>query len=200
LLLGVLLLAACSDDDGASEATTTTADGSDGFTPTSGTEDAGTDDGGDEGVSDGSAEPGNTDAPTVDIDPLPPVAVGEPSDFGDGLVATVTEVEAIDLEAQAPGEVAGPGVLVTLELRNDTDADVDLGGVSVNASYADGVPAALHQTGPVDPLMGTLEPGDRATGTYAFRVPTAEQGSIVLDVHHGNEVSYVIVEVGEAVR
>jgi hypothetical protein len=189
------LLLACSSDDDGSSSTTTAPDGA--TSTSTSTTDGSTTGGADGGPTDGTGEPGATDTPSVDLNALPPVAVGEAADFGDGLLATVTDVEPIELEAQAPGETGGPGVIVTIELQNDTAGPVDLGAVSINASYADGTPAVPHQTGPADVFTGTLAPGANSTGSYLFRVPTEQQGSIVIDVHHAEEVNYVIVDVRE---
>jgi hypothetical protein len=192
----VALLAACGGDDDDASGTTTTQSDDGSTTSTDGSSSTG-----DDGVvTDGVPEPGATDSPSVDIEALPPVAVGEAADFGGGLFATVTKVEQVDLEAQAPGETGGPGILVTVELFNDTADPVDLGGVSVNASYGDGTPAIPHQTGPATPLAGTLDPGERSTGSYTFRVPAGQAGSAVIDVHHADQVSYVIVDVDGAVQ
>ena len=175
------LVAGCSDDDDpnvASSTTTTTASG------------PGVTDGGNPGE-------GPTDDPTVDVQPLPAVSVGEPSDFGDGLIATVTRVENADLEATGPGEIAGPGVIVHLEIRNDTSGPVDLGLLAVNASYG-GTPAVPRLFVSVDPLAGPLGPGERRSGTYAFQVPADQRSSVVIDVHHAEELRFVLVEVGDA--
>jgi hypothetical protein len=123
--------------------------------------------------------------------------VGDPADFGGGFVATVTGVERTDLESRQPGEIAGPGITVTVELRNDTDETIDLSGLAVNASYGDGTPAIPHQTG-ATPVGGTLVPGETATGTYLFSVPEDQVGSVVIDIHHASATSFVVVEVDAA--
>ena len=191
----VLLVACSSDDDGSPSTTSTTA--ADGSTSTTSTTEASTTGGTDAGTTDGTGDGGSTGS--VDVDALPPVAVGESVDFGDGLVATVTKVQQVDLESSAPGETAGPGVIVTLELQNDTDDTVDLAGVAINAAYGD-TPAIPHRTAPIEALSGTLAPGARSSGTYAFRVPADQMDAIVIDVHHAGEVSYVVVDVGEAAQ
>ena len=187
-LVAVIAVATGTGDDDSPTGGTTTPD-----SPADGGD-------GDGATTDGRVPPGQTDAPTVDFRPLPPVAVGEPADLGGGLVATVTSVESTDLEARAPGETAGPGVLVTVEVRNDTGDDVELGGFAINASHgSDATPAIPHQTGPIEVLRGTLEPGDTASGTYAFRLPEEEMDSLVIDLHHSAAEAYMVVEVEGAV-
>lgn len=141
----------------------------------------------------------STDAPAVDLVPLPAVSIGEPADFGGGVFATVTGVEATTLEAHGPGETAGNGVVVRLELRNATDQTVDLTGIAVNAEYGDGVPA-IPNASIADPgLRGPLAPGASQAGLFGFRVPEDQMDSLVIDVHNSAAPNIVIVEVGDAV-
>lgn len=142
----------------------------------------------------GQAPPPNTSR--VGFNVLPPVRVAEPADFGGGLFAVVTRVQAVELEARGPGETAGAGVVVTLELRNESDETVDLGGIAINASYGDGVPAIRNSSAPGATLSGSLAPGDHRSGVYAFRVPDDEQTSLLIDVHHGGYPNIVLVDVG----
>jgi hypothetical protein len=88
-------------------------------------------------------------------------------------------------------------VVVNIELQNDTDEPIDLSGVSINATYADGTPAVPHQTGPLEVFSGTLAPGERSTAAYLFRVPADQRDTLVIDVHHANEVNYVLVSVAQ---
>ena len=72
---------------------------------------------------------------------LRPVGVGQPAELAHNLFASVTHVEVATLTAQAPGETSGPGAFVTVTVRNDTDAAVDLGGLAVNVHYGNRIPA-----------------------------------------------------------
>lgn len=133
-------------------------------------------------------------APVVGATTLPPVAAGDAAAFGDGLVATVTDTQAVQLGASGPGEVAGPGIAVTLVLRNDTSAPVDLGGLAVTASTADGVPVDPSDSPPASPAQGVLEPGGSATGTWAFSDPATGDGPLQVQVSSTSSVSVVVVQ------
>jgi len=124
---------------------------------------------------------------------LPAVAVGQASPLGANLFATVTKVEAMKLEARGPGDVAGPGVLVSLEIRNDTGKPINLNLLAVNASYGDGVPASPVLGAPGPRLSGRLAAGDAKTGRYEFGVPGGAKGQIVIDVQSSAFPNIVVV-------
>ena len=109
------------------------------------------------------------------------------------MFVTVTKIEPTNLTANGPGEVSGPGVFVTVDVRNATDKPLDLAGLVVNAHYGDGtpaVPAALQR----DALAGTVAPGESKSGTYAFSVPADQNASVVVDVQHSSFPNVVIVD------
>jgi hypothetical protein len=127
---------------------------------------------------------------------LRPVGVGEPAELARNLFASVTHVTPTTLTAQAPGETSGPGVFVTVTVRNDTDAPVDLDGLAVNAHYGDRIPAApVRSIGAA--LHGALAPGGSKSARYAFRVPKDQVGSIRVDIEHSAAPNVVVVDVGK---
>jgi hypothetical protein len=127
---------------------------------------------------------------------LRPVAVGEPAELARNFFASVTHVAAATLTAAAPGETSGPGVFVTVMVRNDRDAAVDLDGLAVNAHYGNGIPAAPVRT-LGDALKGSLAPGGSKTARYAFRVPKDQVGSVRVEIQHAAAPNVVIVDVGK---
>jgi len=127
---------------------------------------------------------------------LRPVGVGQPAELAHNLFASVTHVEVATLTAQAPGETSGPGAFVTVSVRNDTDAAVDLDGLAVNVHYGDGIPAtAVRELG--SSLKGPLAPGRSTSARYAFRVPKDQLASIVVDIEHSAAPNVVIVDAGK---
>ncbi|WP_299038916.1 hypothetical protein [uncultured Pseudokineococcus sp.] len=122
---------------------------------------------------------------------LPPVDVGEEGRFESGLVATVEEVVPVRLDARGPGEVAGPGHAVVLELENGSSAPVDLAGVAVSATSEDGTPAVPSSSSAAEPLTGALEPGGTARGTYVFAAP--EGASLRIQVEQNEQGDVVVV-------
>jgi hypothetical protein len=108
------------------------------------------------------------------------------ADFGDDVTARLISVTPYTATGSQPGEVSGPAVEVTLELRNDTGSAISLDGVTVNVYYGDDeVPAA-----PIDsrgtPFSGSLAPGATATGSYGFSVPEGEDVIVTLSKSPGS--------------
>ena len=185
-LAGVLVTSACtgSGDDPAASASTTAATAA--TTPAEGATSASTE------PSTPSGPPAST-APVVGESTLPAAGLGQAVDFGDGLSATVESVEDVQLTAEGPGEVAGPGVAVRVSLRNGTTARVDLGGVLVSTTYADGAPGDPSTSAPSDVPTGVLEPGGSAEGTWVFSRPSGSQGSVEVSVGSISSSSVVVV-------
>jgi len=127
---------------------------------------------------------------------LRPIGVGQSAELAHHFSASVTKIEAAMLDAQAPGETSGPGAFVTVLVRNDTDAAVDLDGLAVNVHYGDGIPAtAVRELG--SSLKGPLAPGRSTSARYAFRVPKDQLASIVVDIEHSAAPNVVIVGAGK---
>lgn len=163
------------------------------------------------GQSSGGTTPDSTSSETTGEVPVPStrpegdvtreeVAVGEQVDLGDGLLVEVVSVVAGDLEAHTPGEIAGPGVVVTVEVTNTTGGEVDLVGFVVNARSGEGggAPAPPNPTAGVA-LEGILADGATATGTYAFRVAPDDRGTISVEIEHALANVVAVVVVGDAV-
>jgi hypothetical protein len=125
---------------------------------------------------------------------LPAVGVGQPSPLAPNLTATVTKVESMKLKAQGPGDIAGPGVLVTVEIRNDTTQAVNLDLIAVNAHYGNDIPASPNRGAPGPTLEGQVEPGQSKSGSYGFRVPDSVTGLITIDIQHSGSPNIVIVQ------
>lgn len=109
----------------------------------------------------------------------PPVALSAPATVKSGLSAKVTNISAVQGEAVGIGEIAGPAIKFTLEVTNNTGADVSTSGVAVTLEYGEeAIPAAqLSGPGTADfPL--TIAKDKSATATYVFNVPVDERGLV----------------------
>lgn len=102
------------------------------------------------------------------VAPTREAPLNKPTDLG-GLDVTVTSIRPVQLVAQGPGQIAGPGAAVTVRLTNRTPKAVDGGALDVSATYGDS--AASVNTGPPYAPAGTIEPGGSADATYTFVVP-----------------------------
>lgn len=126
------------------------------------------------------AAPPASDAPIPQE--APPVAPEEVAERA-GIEVELIEVEHVDGQAIAPGEIAGPAIRLTVEVRNGTDAPVDAGLIRVNASYgpARAPAASLMQPGGV-PFEGTIEPGEAARGVVLFEAGGVDLADTLIGV------------------
>ncbi|WP_337002644.1 MULTISPECIES: hypothetical protein [unclassified Microbacterium] len=137
-----------------------------------------------------SGEP--TDQPTPDpsetpgtLPELAPVAPGEPSDNGEGLVAQITAMKSVQGEAVQAGEIAGPAVQFTLKLTNGTGEAIDLGFIAVNAYIGEAMTPAGGLVKPgAAPFEGTLAPGKSAEGVYVYSIPENQRDDVTLTVDY----------------
>ncbi|MGK5114686.1 MULTISPECIES: hypothetical protein [unclassified Geodermatophilus] len=125
--------------------------------------------------------------PTEDVDELPAalpeVALDEPAAVGNGIVARIAGLEAVDGTAVGPGNIAGPALRITVSIENGTEEPVSLGGVAVNASYgADRTPASPLEDEAQRAFTGLLEPGESADGVYVFSVPADARDRVTVEV------------------
>ncbi|TNM61052.1 DUF4352 domain-containing protein [Streptomyces sp. NP160] len=132
-------------------------------------------------------------APVVGATTLPAVEVGSAADFGDGLRVTVTGVRAAQLESGGPGDASGAGVAVAVEVENGSEQPVDLSGLTVTAAYGDDLAASSTTGAPADLPTGVLAPGASGEGVWAFAVPEADRGSLVLTITSNSSSAAVVV-------
>ena len=125
--------------------------------------------------------------PTEDVDEPPPslpeVPLDAPAAVGNGVVATIGSVEAIDGTAVGPGNIAGPALRVTVRIENGTPGALSLDGVAVNLSHgAERTPASPLDDPSQVPFVGTVEAGATAQGVYVFSVPAGVRDLVTVEV------------------
>ncbi|MGY1783771.1 hypothetical protein [Geodermatophilus sp. SYSU D00698] len=125
--------------------------------------------------------------PTEDVDEPPPsspeVPLDAPAAVGNGIVATIGAIEAIDGTAVGPGNIAGPALRVTVRIENGTAEAVSLDGVAVNLSYGpERTPASPLDDPSQVPFVGSVEPGSTGEGVYVFSVPADVRDSVTVEV------------------
>jgi hypothetical protein len=134
----------------------------------------------------GTAAPGAAGGPT-DADGLPPrlpaVGLEKTAAVGDGVTARIVDLEAIDAQAQGPGNVAGPALRVTVRLDNGTGSDIDLAGVSVNLAYGPELTPASPVNDPsASSFDGQLPTGRSAEAASVFTVPRDTRDTVTITV------------------
>jgi hypothetical protein len=111
-----------------------------------------------------------------------PVKLDKPSSTGQGVTVRITAAKAIVAKAQLPGEVAGPGVALTLVVHNGSPKPVDLGAVVVTLLDSANAPGDEMSAKPAKPISGILQSGKSATGVYVFTVGRSRRNPISVDV------------------
>ena len=132
------------------------------------------------------AEPTTPEPTTPDpstSDPTaPPVDLEDPAEIGT-VTARLVRIEAIEGEADGPGEIAGPALRVTVELTNGGDTEVDLTGVVVNLYHGPGsAPAEMLAGSGSSWLEGRLAAGASAAGVYVFTVPADDRDPVQVTI------------------
>jgi hypothetical protein len=127
--------------------------------------------------------------------PQQPVGLEEIADFGTGLTVRLVDIEAVDGEAQGPGQVAGPALRVSIEASNDTDDPVSLSRVQVEVSHGDDHAPGMALTGPdVERFPDVLEPGETAVSAVVFGVPPERRDAVRIWVNYTTEAPTVVFE------
>jgi hypothetical protein len=124
---------------------------------------------------------------------LPAIPVGARTPIAENVLVAVDGLRTLTVSATGPGETAGSAVAFTVEVRNGTARPVDVGGFGVTASYGSSIPAIPTGAAPAAPLTGRLAAGDSATGTYVFRMPTDQVGSLAIQVSSNSSPNIVVV-------
>lgn len=125
--------------------------------------------------------------PTGDVRELPPslapVAFDEQAAAGDGIVADVVSLEAIDGTGRGPGNISGPALRATVRLTNGTAGPVSLDGVAVDLAHGvEQLPASPLNDPSASPFAGMLQPSESAVGVYVFTVPADDRDLVTLSV------------------
>ena len=106
------------------------------------------------------------------------VDLGDRVDVGNGLIVSVVRVREGQANAQAPGEIGGSALIVTVAVSNQTANQIDLNSSFVNLEDADGNLAIPVVDDKADPLAGVLAPSESAEGKYVFRTPINARESV----------------------
>lgn len=149
-------------------------------------------------------KPRTTEVPAPDgttiedvIDPTPPAPVHD-ADLDEvvtletGVRVSVVEIAGITVEAETPGEVAGPAVAATVRFENESGEPLDVGGAMVVLLDAAGNVAAPTTSAPAAPAIGSIDDGDTAEGIYVFRIPEDTRHEITLTVDYAAGAPVVV--------
>jgi hypothetical protein len=123
---------------------------------------------------------------------MAPVPLTAPAKFGDGVSASVVGIKAINAKARGIGEVSGPGLQITVQLRNGTAKALSLDTVVVNLADSTNAPGSPMSGPPAKPFTGSLAAGHDASGVYVFTVPQNRRSRITITMSYSGQSSDVV--------
>ncbi len=110
-----------------------------------------------------------------------------------GVTASVVSVEAVSGEARGPGEVAGPAIRVTIDVKNGSGKAIRTELGLINVYYGkDSSPAGMLSGPGTVPFPDQIPPGGSGRGTSVFNVPVADRGLIEIEFSYSTDAAIVI--------
>lgn len=124
-----------------------------------------------------------------------PLPFDEPGVISEGLTVRVASVEAVEGEAQGPGESAGPALRFTVVISNATDQSAELSNTVANLFYGETLIPGSALSGPgVQAFPVAIGAGEEATAVYVFGVPVDQRGFVQLSVDYSADTTDVVFE------
>ena len=100
------------------------------------------------------------------------------ADLEGGVSITVTDVEVLEVEANTPGEIAGPAVALTIDVENSSDEAIDLSTAMVSVTGSGGSYGQATTSEPFSPFSARSSRAPRRPAVYVFRLPAEERDSL----------------------
>lgn len=132
----------------------------------------------------GSDEPDDPSASAPDArETLPPVDLAAPVAVDGGPTVSVRRIESVTGEAVLPGEVSGPAVRVTVEVKNGSAKAIDLTTAAVTLFAGSSDLQASPVTKPAGKAFPSeVEPGRTAEGAFVFELPEGQRADVRIEV------------------
>ncbi len=110
-----------------------------------------------------------------------------------GVTASVVRVEAVSGEARGPGEVAGPALRVTIDVKNGSGKAIRTELGLINVYYGkDRRPAGLLSGPGAAPFPEQIPAGGSGRGTSVFNVPVDDRDLIEIEFSYSTDAAIVI--------
>ncbi|MCU1431249.1 MAG: hypothetical protein JWP95_354 [Actinotalea sp.] len=138
------------------------------------------------------ADPGDDDPadpadPAAPQDPAvrptaAPVPLEQEAEPTSGVRVGVAQIEAVQGEANVPGEVGGPSLRVTVSVTNGTTSELSLSSAVVNLYHGSDMAPAIELLEPGrTELPASVAPGEVATGVFVFLVPEDRRDAVTVE-------------------
>jgi hypothetical protein len=122
------------------------------------------------------------------------VPLDDPAEFGTGLTVRLTDIKAVKAVAQAPGEIAGPALRITVEARNRSSATIPVDRFTVFVTYGKARTPASGLSQGTKPLAGSVRARSSQDGTYVFAVPADEREQVRVEVSYSGKAPTLAFE------
>ncbi|GAA2422058.1 hypothetical protein GCM10010191_37150 [Actinomadura vinacea] len=108
----------------------------------------------------------------------------KPVTYNDKISVAITDIKYVKNKAKGPGEMTGKTLTIfTLRFTNGSGQPLDLNKVRVLAQYGKSrAQASPTSYADLNDFYGTVAAGKQRTASYAFDLPTAGFGTVVLNV------------------
>ena len=125
---------------------------------------------------------------TQDLPVAAPVDISAGSSDDAGIDIRITEMEAVDGEAQGIGEIAGPAVRFTVSVINNSGKPIDFANavMTVDAGAAN-LPCTQLSGPEAVPLPPAAEPGQTVTGKYVFLIPAEDRDLVTVYLSYSTD-------------
>jgi hypothetical protein len=111
-----------------------------------------------------------------------PVRLNQTSQVTGTVRVRIPSVKAIQAQARLPGEVAGPGVAITVTVNNGSAKAIDLTNVVVTLTDSAQNPGGAMTDARARPFRGSLAAGQVRTGVYVFTVAKNRRDPVTVTV------------------
>lgn len=123
-----------------------------------------------------------------------PVPVESPKQAS-GIEVRVAELTAITTTAHIPGEVAGPGLAVRIELVNLSADPIEIDSLVVTLYDSTGAPAGMI-TSDSDQPRATLQPGETLSGIFRYTIVNDLRDPVTIEVSLPNHPTLLAFQGG----
>lgn len=117
---------------------------------------------------------------------LPVVDGGLDEEIGltTGMTIALESIDATEVEAETPGDVAGAAVVVTVTVTNDSSETQSVDSAVVTLETADGEIGIPTIAGDASPLSGDVAPGTSVDGRYVFMLDPVSGRDVTISVNY----------------
>ena len=137
-------------------------------------------------------EAGEPDAPRPTAEPVP---IDAPAAPAPQVEVQLVQIEAVEGEANIPGEVGGPSLRVTVRVRNATAVPLDLTTAVMNIYHGAERSPTIELLEPGrQALPVSVAPGAEATGVYIFLVPMEARGDVLVEFDLSTDATVLLFE------